>query len=197
MKITDMTNKRCGHMQVVGFARSHKNRALWLCRCVCGAEKEVSGKHLRSGQVVSCGCMKGPSIKYPDRNARIRELVAANREQHREYKRKYIERNRERHKALNRINSSLMRAKRASLKPVPFWSEKAQIRTVYIEAKKRNWEVDHIVPINSKIVCGLHVWNNLQVLDRSENRAKGNRFWPDMPEYPRRASDEQIQALTA
>lgn len=39
---------------------------------------------------------------------------------------------------------------------------------------------DHIVPIQSPYVCGLHVFCNLQILPRETNSAKGNRIWPDM-----------------
>ncbi len=28
----------------------------WLCRCVCGVEKSIYATHLRSGNIVSCGC---------------------------------------------------------------------------------------------------------------------------------------------
>lgn len=43
------------------------------------------------------------------------------------------------------------------------------------------WHTDHIVPLCSKLVCGLHVYNNIQVIPAVLNHRKGNRFWPDMP----------------
>jgi len=38
--------------------------------------------------------------------------------------------------------------------------------------------VDHIYPLTSDWVCGLHVENNLQILTEAENISKGNRVWP-------------------
>jgi hypothetical protein len=60
-------------------------------------------------------------------------------------------------------------------------SEKDLIQTVFAKAAQYGWEVDHIVPIRSKIVCGLHTWANLQLLEATLNRRKSNRKWPDMP----------------
>lgn len=37
------------------------------------------------------------------------------------------------------------------------------------------WEVDHIVPLAGKKVCGLHVGVNIQVIPRTQNRAKSNK----------------------
>lgn len=54
----------------------------------------------------------------------------------------------------------------------------ASLRT---EATGVCWEVDHIVPLQSPKVCGLHNGHNLAVITRLQNKAKGNRFWPNMP----------------
>ena len=43
------------------------------------------------------------------------------------------------------------------------------------------FHVDHIVPLVSDKVCGLHTFANLQLLEGRANKSKGNRVWPHMP----------------
>lgn len=43
------------------------------------------------------------------------------------------------------------------------------------------WHIDHIVPLQSKIVCGLHSYINVAVIPAIENQRKLNNYWPDMP----------------
>jgi len=66
-------------------------------------------------------------------------------------------------------------------KTIPIWFEMDLVKKVYEKAKEWGFEVDHIVPINNEIVCGLHCWANLQLLNKSLNSSKKNRYWPDMP----------------
>lgn len=69
----------------------------------------------------------------------------------------------------------------------PVWSEIKKIKGLYekaarlSEATNEKWHVDHIVPLNSLLVCGLHVFANLSVITAAENIAKSNSYWPDMP----------------
>jgi 5-methylcytosine-specific restriction endonuclease McrA len=55
----------------------------------------------------------------------------------------------------------------------PFWSDLDKIQEIYKNCPS-DMTVDHIIPITSPLVCGLHVSWNLQYLTRSENSKKGN-----------------------
>lgn len=72
--------------------------------------------------------------------------------------------------------NALRRANKQRATPV--WANLEKIRTIY-ENCPEGYHVDHIIPLNSDLVCGLHVESNLQYLLARDNMAKGNRFNPD------------------
>lgn len=45
----------------IKFTRSQKREALWLARCDCGNELEVSSRNVIRGYRKSCGCKAAPS----------------------------------------------------------------------------------------------------------------------------------------
>lgn len=75
----------------------------------------------------------------------------------------------------------------AELRAMPAWADLDAIEAIYAEAQMVQaatgipQHVDHVVPILSKLVCGLHCEANLRVVPATENMAKNNRHWPDMP----------------
>ena len=104
-------------------------------------------------------------------------------EKNREYLNAYM---REWNSKNKRIHSSSQR--RGYSKVRPKWANNFYIKEIYDLCKLRSkltgikWNVDHIVPLTSELVCGLHVECNLQIITEIENKQKGNRYWPDMTE---------------
>ena len=91
------------------------------------------------------------------------------------------------YKKLNPAKANANKAKRKAAKKqrTPKWLTdidferiEAQYRLAEILTKLHNepWHVDHIIPLQGKLVSGLHVPSNLQVLRGSENCSKQNQF---------------------
>jgi len=74
---------------------------------------------------------------------------------------------------------------RALYQAWPVWcADHPGFKSIYGWARRRrrcgeDVHVDHIVPICSDEVCGLHVPWNLTVIGARENMQKSNRYWPD------------------
>ena len=77
-----------------------------------------------------------------------------------------------------RVNANIARRRAAVIRATPPWAEYDQIVKIYQEARRLTvesgipHEVDHIIPLKSKIVCGLHCLANLQILTADENNKK-------------------------
>lgn len=59
-KSQNLLNKRFGRLTVVAKTNkrdSNNGSVIWLCKCDCGNEKEVSSYILNKGGVRSCGCL--------------------------------------------------------------------------------------------------------------------------------------------
>jgi len=119
--------------------------------------------------------------KPEERKASRKLWLDANRDEVRRKAREYA-------KAHPEVLNKNTRARVArKLQATPAWANEFFIAEAYALAKLREkvcggkWHVDHIVPLRSKQVCGLHVEHNLRVIRAEENWAKNNKHWPDMP----------------
>ncbi len=81
-----------------------------------------------------------------------------------------------------RTIAGIAKRKAAMLLRTPLWADMEAIVRFYEEARRLTdetgiqHEVDHIVPMQGKLVSGLHIPGNLRVITCNENRKKGNRF---------------------
>jgi len=111
----------------------------------------------------------------------MREWRAKNKERELEIARE----SRKKNLHIRMANNGIRRA--ISKQATPSWANKFFISEAYDLAKLRTnetgikWEVDHIVPLKSNIVCGLHTYTNIRVITKKENLEKRNYVWPDMP----------------
>ncbi|MDE3023517.1 MAG: hypothetical protein KGI54_16985 [Pseudomonadota bacterium] len=143
--------------------------------------KQLIGARGLSSYCKSCISLKS-SAKRQEPAVRARIKIAS---------REYTKRNRDR----ANVKSAKRRAMR--IRATPPWAEtdteKSLIAAAYTLAITRSeetgtpWQVDHLVPLNSDICCGLHCAANLEVVPAFDNLSKGNRWWPDMwtdADYP-------------
>lgn len=65
--------------------------------------------------------------------------------------------------------------KALKLSRVPTWADLEKIKEIYSNCPE-GFHVDHIVPLQGKLVSGLHVETNLQYLTAYDNLVKGNKY---------------------
>lgn len=88
--------------------------------------------------------------------------------------------NPERVRELSRMYEGNRRARK--LMATPLWADAKKIEAIYRVASAVSrvsgtpHHVDHIYPLNSKVVCGLHYHLNLRVIPAADNLSKGNKL---------------------
>lgn len=131
-------------------------------------------------------CVAGYMLKYYAANSEriknnVREWVGNNRGMHNKVCSEWVKRNR------GAVNARTAKRYAAKTKATPQWLDADDhwlIDEIYALAVLRTactgvkWEVDHIVPLRSKFVCGLHVPGNLCVIPMQANRRKSNIVAP-------------------
>ena len=106
----------------------------------------------------------------------FRDWYAANKDRSKERLRKWRKAN------PGKVAANDSKKRTARLQRTPPWSDLKEIKCIYEMAAEmtaktgESWHVDHIVPLQGKLVSGLHVPRNLQLLPAKENLSKHNNF---------------------
>ena len=154
---------------------------------------------LQPARIAEKARMRTPQEKIQDK---ARDAIRAKDPRYMAWRRNYTQKYYQEHSQaiLTRVaayakqNPHKMRAHSArreatELRATPAWATKAYVDMFYAVAREESARlgikvhVDHIVPLRSPLVCGLHVEHNLQLLTATHNMRKGNRVWPDMPQH--------------
>lgn len=94
-------------------------------------------------------------------------------------------------------------ATRRAAKAHPWWADKKAITAVFMSCPA-GFHVDHIVPLKGRLVSGLNVAVNLQILSALENIKKSNKFnpmsyewWPECcPKPPQSMKVSALEVCT-
>lgn len=108
-------------------------------------------------------------------NARQQRWLAANREQSNAASAAWAQAN------PGKCTARSARRRAAQLQSTPAWADHDLMAAYYELARCYRdagieVEVDHVVPLQGEVVCGLHVHDNLQIIPTAMNRAKSNGF---------------------
>jgi len=129
-------------------------------------------------------CKKCSAIEYKIYIAKNRTKELARRKAFRDNNKEKVKEYSQRFYLANKHKNAAREAKRRCGKRMatPVWADRGYVDFFYKLAKieesrtGKSVHVDHIVPLQGKNVCGLHVEYNLQLLFANDNFSKGNRF---------------------
>lgn len=198
--LTDIPNNRVSEKYRELFDLSSKQKSVFLntwfldnygykhcskCESIKPLQDFGSNKHtwnLKRAYCENCEAIvcKQWRTQNPDKHARIlREYNKRNPEMRKEIAKKYRLAN------LDKDAAKTAKRRAAKLNATPTWLCKQQLEDIqafYTVAKKLEnvcsvkYHVDHIIPLQGKKVCGLHVPWNLQLLESSLNLSKSNNI---------------------
>lgn len=161
-------------------------------KCVkCSEDKEFlsfyKDKRASDGLFSSCkDCTLARQKGYKPKTKRKRIPDPIYYAKYREVNRETVNANSKRYRVRNKEYYAYKAAERraSKLNATPCWlstHHQQEIKDMYWLARDLSrvsediYEVDHIVPLKGKYVCGLHVPWNLQVLPQDLNRRKSNK----------------------
>lgn len=168
-------------------------------RCQCAAHKSLRADNARKRYLASRSAriakQKAYALENPDKvKANAAKHYQANKDIYKERAEAWVKDNQERRREIasayatrnpDRLNANVRMRQAKKQKATPKWltaEDKAEIKEMYSLAHRIAREtgipmhVDHVIPLRGKMVSGLHVPSNMQIIPALSNRNKGNKF---------------------
>lgn len=158
--------------KLLAYAAAYRAANREKRRAYGAAWRKANPEKVKAGQAAYRAANRGK------RNATVAAWVKANPDKSRGIKAKWAKANPEKRCALVAGYRAL------KLQATPAWASQKYITLWYKLAKMeeartgKKCHVDHIIPLQSEIVCGLHCEDNMQILFAGSNCSKGNRHAP-------------------
>jgi len=142
----------------------------------------LSKRRVKDRVCMDCDLQKKNEKKYTTIEKDLaykKEMYYKHRDKVLAYKKEYRQANKGK---INFLNSA---RKKVVKQRTPVWLttfDKLKIKCIYAitamlaRENKEPWHVDHIIPLQGKLVSGLHVPNNLQPMRGIENSGKKNKY---------------------
>lgn len=190
-------NKTC-HVCKVGFARrkyrpetksgryfcsnrcegiSRKKRVALICEA-CGVSCEKTKTHIYKHVYCSVECHNKGKTGRPLGNGKWAQL--GRKEYMRQYLKPYLKEWGKKNRAKKNDSTAKWRARKKQATPA--WANQSiilfyyEIATMITRETGMKVHVDHIIPLTSDVVCGLHCEQNLQLMSAGDNIRKSNKL---------------------
>lgn len=171
------------------MSRSADGFSAWCIEC----HKQASSEHYQRNKVERADAAKAWREQNRDKSNQIsRDYNHRNRDARADQYKEWAKLN----AGMRRLSTAKRKA--AMLQAIPVWANLAEMKAIYSDAKRIQdatgirMHVDHVVPLQSPLVCGLHCEANLRVIPGAENEGKRNFWWPDMPEPEQAVAHGQL-----
>ncbi len=171
------TGKPCSHGHV--SERVTQNHMCVVCKADWGRLRNIRDKveiaaYNKAYRIENKERIAEQRRNSPIRLAGMKKWRDANKEHRAAYQDEYIK--------AGYSADNLARRRSKKLAATAVWANHKKIQRTYQLAAWASrftdepLEVDHVVPLQGELISGLHVEDNLQILSRSQNRSKGNRY---------------------